>query len=88
MRDPAFVGTGVSKEFFDVALQPDGAVWRFPYSTASTRRFVKRLQAMVVTLIVIEATGGLERRLALALEAAGLPLAGASAPDSRNAPAR
>ena len=75
MREPTFVGIDVSKEFFDVAVRPDGTIWRFPYSSGSLRALVKRLQAKVVTLIVIEATGGLEQRLVIALESASMPLA-------------
>ena len=70
---PWFVGIDVSKAQLDIALRPEG---RFVVPNDETGRahVVERLRALPVTLIVLEATGGLERPLIGALVAAGLPV--------------
>lgn len=70
----AFVGADIDKDSFDVAVHPHGQIWRFAYTAAGVRSLKKRLDAMAVDLIVLEATGGYERTLAGALAAADLPV--------------
>ncbi|MGE0646056.1 MAG: IS110 family transposase [Nitrospira sp.] len=68
-----FVGIDVSKAQLDVALRPTG---RFVISNddAGIAQLVERLQATSPTLIILEATGGIELPLTGALAAAGLPV--------------
>jgi transposase len=70
-----FVGIDVAKRQLDIAVRPTGTHWSIPYDAASIATLVTRLEALHPTLIVLEATGGLERALTDALHAAGLPLA-------------
>ena len=70
-----FVGIDVSKAHLDGACRPDGAAFQHPNDPAGIRALVDRLKALRPTLIVLEATGGLETPLAAALAAAKLPVA-------------
>lgn len=68
-----FVGIDVSKAQLDVALRPDGR-FAVPNDEPGVAQLLTRLQAMPPTLVVLEATGGLELPLTGALAAAGLPV--------------
>jgi transposase len=70
-----FVGIDVSQSRLEVALHPTGADWSVAYDAAGLTGLVARLDALAPTLVVLEATGGLERAVADALHAAGLPVA-------------
>lgn len=70
-----FVGIDVSKAALDVAVRPTGASWRRPNDEAGIAELVTRLQPLAPQLIVLEATGGLERLVVTALALAGLPVA-------------
>jgi transposase len=70
-----FVGIDVSKAQLDIALRPTGQGWQVPNDDGGITLLVARLQAVDPTLIVLEATGGLELPVTLALAAAGLPVA-------------
>jgi transposase len=71
--NPVFVGIDVSKETLDVHVLPSGRAWSTPNQEESVCTLAKELAALHPTLIVLEATGGLERRLLAALLAAKLP---------------
>lgn len=73
MSTDVFVGMDVSQGYVDVAVQP-GAAFQIPHNEAGLAQVVEQLQAIRPTLIVLEATGGLEVPLAGALAAAGLPV--------------
>jgi transposase len=77
MSAPAvlFVGIDVSKQHLDVAVRPSGETWTVPHDEAGLSALVTRLRALAPTLIVLEATGGLEVALASALATAPLPVA-------------
>ena len=68
-----FVGIDVSKAQLDIAVRPEGR-----FSVANDKpgvtELVERLQAVRPTLVVIEATGGIELPLVSALVVAGLPV--------------
>src|SRR6058998_1661995 len=71
---PCFVGIDVAKAQRDIALRPSGERWAVPNDANGVTPLVDRLQALRPTLIVLEATGGLERVLTSALATAGLPV--------------
>jgi transposase len=71
----AYVGIDISKTHLDLAVHATGEPWRVTYDTAGIKPVVTQLLAMAPTLIVLEATGGLEARLVSALAAAQLPVA-------------
>ena len=69
-----FIGIDVSKKQLDVAVRPDGNRWSAAYDETEVSSLVKRLNDLAPSLIVIEATGGLETPLVSALAAASLPV--------------
>lgn len=70
-----FVGIDVAKHHLDVALAPSGESFRLPYDETGLDALLDRLKPLGPTLVVLEATGGLQVRLAAHLAAAGLPVA-------------
>jgi transposase len=74
-HQPIFVGIDVAKAHVDSAVRPTGEHWTAPQTEAGIQDLVARVQALAPTLVVLEATGGLERAVTAALAAAGLPVA-------------
>jgi transposase len=72
---PVFVGIDVAKHRLEVHLRPSGESFTIDYREEEVAALVERLLPLEPTLIVLEATGGLEVRLAAALAAAALPVA-------------
>jgi transposase len=64
----------VAKAPWDMARRPAGERWAVPNDASGIAPLVDRLQALHPTLIVLEATGGLECAVTAALAAAGLPV--------------
>lgn len=73
MSPEIFVGMDISQDTVDVAVQP-GAVFQVTNDERGIAEVVERLRALQPTLIVLEATGGLEVPLAGALAAVRLPV--------------
>lgn len=71
---PLFVGIDVAKAALDIALRPSDQLWQVIYDDAHVEALVIQLSELSPSLIVVEATGGLERTLVAALVAAGLPV--------------
>jgi transposase len=68
------VGIDVAKAQVAIALRPSGERWAVPHDASGVTTLVDRLQALRPTLIVLEATGGLERAVTSAWATAGLPV--------------
>jgi len=66
------VGIDVAKHSLEVAVHPTAATWTVPRTRGGLRRLRADLAARQPTRIVLEATGGYERRVVAAL--AGLPV--------------
>jgi transposase len=75
MNMDKFVGIDISKDSLDLCIEPDDEVLHLAYDHKGIDQVVKRLAQVAPTLIVMEATGGLEMRLASELAAKGLPVA-------------
>jgi transposase len=83
----AFVGIDLAKDSFQVAarpsatstqgaaISPTGFNLPFTYDAAGIASLLERLKSLDVQLIVMEATGGLERKLAAELTEAGYSVA-------------
>lgn len=71
---PIFVGIDVSKRRLDVAMRPTGERESVANDKAGIKALVKRLAKNQPAWIVLEATGGLERPVTLALVGAELPV--------------
>jgi len=74
MASPADVAVGidVAKQRLAVAVHPTEATWTVPRTRGGLRRLRADLRALQPIRIVLEATGGYERRVVAAL--AGLPV--------------
>jgi transposase len=72
---PVFVGIDIAKHRLDVHLRPSGEGFTIDHDEGRVAALVERLAALAPTLVVLEATGGMEVRPAAALAAAGLPVA-------------
>lgn len=69
-KTPVWVGIDVAKAKLDLALWPENETWTVPNDEAGIAAVVKKLRKVAPELIVLEATGGLERLVAGALAAA------------------
>lgn len=69
-----FIGIDVSKERLDCACRPIGTTFNYDNTPTGIDALIKRLQKQQPRLIVLEATGGLERPLVMALVVAQLPV--------------
>src|SRR4051812_49739923 len=82
-KAPTFVVIDVSKRRLDAHTRPSGESFAPAYDDEGVAGLVERLAALAPALVVLEATGGLEGRLAAALAAAGLPVAVVNPPQVR-----
>jgi len=72
---PVFVGIDLAKAKFDLGTNLDSRITTFAYTPAGVTHAVQLVASVKPTIVVLEATGGLERKLAAALLDAGLPVA-------------
>jgi transposase len=70
-----FVGIDVSKATLEVFIRPVGETLKISNTAAGIATLCARLKNLAPTLVVLEATAGLERAAARALAAAGIPIA-------------
>lgn len=75
MPEPIVIGIDIAKQTFDVAFGVAGTIESFPNDDAGHDALIAKLAGVAVDLIVMEATGGLERDLACALQAYGFAVA-------------
>jgi transposase len=68
------VGIDVSQDTLDLASLPDGRTWQIPHTAEALADLVTALLPVAPERIVLEATGGLERDVVVALALAGLPV--------------
>jgi transposase len=70
-----FIGIDIAKDTLDFHVKPTGESWTSKNNAKDISEAVKRLSSLKPTCIVLEATGGYEMLLAIALTAAKLPVA-------------
>ena len=73
-QEETYVGIDVAKERVDIATRPRGDVWSVDYDEQAVSELVSSLLAMEPTMVLLEATGGLEVPLVSALAATALPV--------------
>jgi len=73
---PCVVGLDGAKAHLDMALRPTGERWAVAHADAGSAALVARLQALLPTVMVLDATGGDQRAVVAALAAARRPVAG------------
>jgi transposase len=74
MTTEAFIGIDVARASLEVASRPDGESWRVANNAVGIAALLARLVDLRPSLIVLEATGGLELPVVAALGSAGLPV--------------
>lgn len=72
IQQTSLAGIDVSKQRFDLVIHPSGKRMSFASSPAQIAELGRRLIALGVSKVGLEASGGYERRLADSLHAAGL----------------
>jgi len=75
MDKERFVGIDVSQDQLDGIAVPDEAAFAFPNDESGIGQLVEHLRTSVPTLVVLEATGGLEFPAAVALATADIAVA-------------
>jgi len=75
MMDVTFVGIDVSKDRLDVHVRPSGEAFVVARDDKGLAALVERLRPRPPQLVVLEATGGLQVRVAGMLAAEGFPVA-------------
>jgi transposase len=70
----AFIGIDVARDSLEVVSRPAGEQWQVANDPAGIAALLARLRPLQPTLIVLEATGGLELPLLAAIGSAGLPV--------------
>jgi transposase len=71
----SFVGIDVSESWLEVCVLPEATRRRFRQDAAGWQDLCRAVGELTAPLVVVEATGGLERPLAQLLNAAGIALA-------------
>lgn len=69
-----FIGIDVSKHQLDLAVRPSGPGLSVANSAQGITTLIRHIQPLAPTLVVLEATGGLERALVRGLVDASLPV--------------
>ncbi len=75
MAEELYVGIDVSKAELVVAMRPGNEHLTLTNDRAGVKRLVTRLQELKPKLVVVEATGGLQRQVVAALWAVAIPVA-------------
>ena len=66
-----WIGIDVCQNYLDIAIHPEGKTFRLANDVPGQAELVQRISSLSVEGIVLEATGGIERAVMSALEAAG-----------------
>jgi transposase len=74
LQPSVYVGVDISKERLDLHVRPNDVSSAFDYTDAGIAQLLAFIQPLHLALVVLEATGGLESRLAASLAAANMPV--------------
>jgi transposase len=69
-----FIGIDVAKTRLDIAVRPTGQQWHVDYAEEGVKELVGQIGKLHPTLVLLEATGGLEVAVVAALAVANLPV--------------
>ena len=73
-QESTYVGIDVAKARVDVAVRPTEQRWTITYDEAEVQELVSHLKTLEPALVLLEATGGLELPIVVALATAALPV--------------
>jgi transposase len=79
-----FVGIDISKSELEVGVLPEAQTWKVSNDERGITELAVRLTGLEPRLVIMEATGGLERLVQSVLEEAGLPVRVVNPRQSRN----
>jgi transposase len=74
-QEPTYVGIDVAKAHADIAVHPTGLRWQAPCTDEGIQELVSHIQALQPTIVLLEASGGLEIPFVAALANSHLPVA-------------
>ena len=74
-NEKVYAGIDVAKASMDVAVHSSGQCWSFPNNDKGITQAVSQLQKLAPTIVIMEATGGMEIPMATALAVARVPIA-------------
>ena len=77
-REKIWVGIDVCKDALDIYTLPQGLFWQQPNTELGVQNLIQQLQPISPTLVVVEATGGLEPILVNELQTVMIPVASAN----------
>jgi transposase len=69
------IGIDISQDYLDIAAYPSSQFWRHPNNRRGIIKTVAKLKALGPDLVVMEATGSLQKNLVRALHEAEVPVA-------------
>lgn len=75
ISEPQWVGIDVSQAKLDIALRPAGTTWQVRNTDPGWQDLRSQLSAVVIALVVIESTGGMERGVVQVLQQQGIAVA-------------
>ena len=81
-----FVGIDVSKATLDVHIIPQGCSFSLPNDPGGCTKLIERLTPLNVSMVVVEATGRYQRRVAADLISARIPVAVVNPRQARTLP--
>jgi len=70
----SFIGIDVAKTRLDVAIRPTDQQWQVAYTEKGIQELVEQITVLHPTLVLLEASGGLELPMVTALTVANLPV--------------
>jgi len=70
----SFIGIDVAKTRLDVAIRPTDRQWQVAYTEKGIQELVEQITELHPTLVLLEASGGLELPMVAALAVANLPV--------------
>ncbi len=82
--DEIFVGIDISKSELEVGVLPEAQTWKVSNDERGITELAVKLTGLEPRLVIMEATGGLERLVQGVLKAAGLPVRVVNPRQSRN----
>ena len=74
IKEPYFVGIDVAKTRLDIAVRPTDQRWQVDYTEKGIRELVEQIAELHPTLVLLEASGGLELPVVAAMAVANLPV--------------
>jgi len=74
-KEKVYIGIDIAQDNLDMAAYPTGQIRKYNNNSSGIPKTVVKLKRLSPKLIVMEATGGLEKPLAQALDQAGLAVA-------------